>query len=191
MVRIHYRQNDDQTVQARCKEAVRNAERPGERASATVSQPCPSKGHFQVVHRADLVSPHVEHGQSANGRDLKESVTAGEEHMFNRKPVATIALYGPDDKLATKLVVGIVMEQDAEPAALNRWFSTDQDVRSDLVISGQVLQFIKDQRAKSVIMTDRIIGCANEEGVDYGEGAVCPHCPFWARRDPWSGDLIQ
>jgi hypothetical protein len=110
---------------------------------------------------------------------------------FRGYPIATIALYGPDDKLATKIAVAIVTEQDAGPAALDRWFSDGKDVRSDLVISSEVLKFIKDHGAKSVVLTDRIIGCPHEEGVDYPEGAVCPQCPFWARRDRWSGELIQ
>ena len=110
---------------------------------------------------------------------------------FRGYPIATVAFYGPDDKLATKIAVAIVTEQDAEPAVLNRWFSKGQDVRSDLVISSEALLFIKDHKAKSVVMTDRIIGCAHEEGVDYPEGVVCPQCPFWAHRDRWSGEMIQ
>src|SRR5438445_8653195 len=105
---------------------------------------------------------------------------------FRGYPIATIALYGPDDKLATKLAVAIITAQDAEPAVLNRWFSKGQDVRSDLVISSEVLKFIQDHGAKSVVITDRIIGCPHEEGVDYREGTVCPQCPFWAHRDRWS-----
>jgi hypothetical protein len=34
-------------------------------------------------------------------------------------------------------------------------------------------------------MTDQIIGCPHEEGIDY-EGATCPACPFWAGRDRWT-----
>jgi hypothetical protein len=105
--------------------------------------------------------------------------------------IATVALYGPDDKIATKVAVVIVAEQDAEPAALNRWFSNGKDVRSDLAISSEVLKFVKDRGAKSVVLTEGIIGCPQEEGVDYPEGAVCPQCPFWSHRDRWSGELIQ
>jgi hypothetical protein len=43
---------------------------------------------------------------------------------------------------------------------------------------------------KTVAMTDRIIGCPHEEGIDY-EGPVCPHCPFWANRDRWTGEVIH
>ncbi len=44
--------------------------------------------------------------------------------------------------------------------------------------------------AKSVVMTDRIIGCPHEEGIDY-EGPTCPDCPFWAGRDRWTGKRLQ
>ena len=70
---------------------------------------------------------------------------------FRGWPVATVALYGPDDSMATKLT---------------------------------------EARAKSVVMTDRIIGCPHEEGIDY-EGATCPACPFWAGRDRWTGERLH
>src|SRR6266478_394940 len=105
---------------------------------------------------------------------------------FRGYPLATVAYYGPDDNRATKLVVGIVRIEGAEPDVLERWFSEDGDVRSDSVIGSEVLAFIERHNVKSVIMADRIIGCPHEEGSDYPEGQVCPHCPFWAHRDRWS-----
>jgi hypothetical protein len=36
---------------------------------------------------------------------------------FRGYPVATVALYGPDDTTATKLTVGIVLAEDAEVTA--------------------------------------------------------------------------
>lgn len=38
-------------------------------------------------------------------------------------PVATVAFYGPDDKVATKVSVGIIRAEAEEPFALERWFS--------------------------------------------------------------------
>ncbi|SJM33792.1 hypothetical protein [Mesorhizobium delmotii] len=29
----------------------------------------------------------------------------------------------------------------------------------------------------------------DEEGIDYPEGSTCPDCPYWARRDRWTGEL--
>jgi len=110
---------------------------------------------------------------------------------FRGYPVATIAFYGPDDKRASKAAVGIVTAPDAEPVALERWFTEDGDVRTDPIVAGEILQFVRVHGARSVVMTDRIIGCPHEEGVDYPEGQVCPQCPFWAHRDRWTGDVVQ
>ena len=109
---------------------------------------------------------------------------------FRGYPVATVALYGPDDTTATKLTVGIVPAETAEVTDLRRWFSERGDIRNDADVAEQVLAFIADTGAKSVVMTDRIIGCPHEEGIDY-EGSTCPHCPFWAGRDRWTGNRLQ
>lgn len=110
---------------------------------------------------------------------------------FRGYPVATIAFYGPDDRRASKVVVGIVVDPDGSPEALQRWFSESGDVRTDADVGSEVTAFIQDHGVKSVIMPDRIIGCPHEEGVDYPDGEVCPQCPFWANRDRWSGEIIQ
>jgi len=102
---------------------------------------------------------------------------------FSGYPVATLAFYGPDDKVATKVAVGIVLAEDEEPAFLERWFSEGLDVRKDHNVNEKILEFIRVHEVKSVGMADRIIGCPHEEGVDYPEGSTCPQCPFWANRD--------
>ena len=40
------------------------------------------------------------------------------------------------------MAVGIVAAEGDEPSALERWFSTDTDVRTDLAIGLQILTFI-------------------------------------------------
>lgn len=79
----------------------------------------------------------------------------------------------------------------AEPAAIERWFAEDRDVRSDSGIGLQISAFIARHGVKSVVMADRILGCPHEEGVGYPEAQVCPQCPFWAHRDRWTGDMIR
>jgi hypothetical protein len=105
-------------------------------------------------------------------------------------PVATVALYGPDDTRATKLTVGIVPAEDAEATELRRWFSEGADIRNDGGVAEEVLAFIDAAGARSIVMTDRIIGCPHEEGIDY-EGPTCPACQFWARRDRWTGKRLH
>jgi hypothetical protein len=104
---------------------------------------------------------------------------------FRGFPMASIAFYGPDDKRASKIAVGIFLGEDQEPE-MRRWFSETTDTRHDPVILAEVMAFLKDTGVKSSAMVDRIIGCPHEEGVDY-EGATCPHCPFWAGRDRFTG----
>ena len=110
---------------------------------------------------------------------------------FRGFPVATIALYGPDDTRATKLTVGIVPAENAEVADLRRWFSEGIDVRNDAAVAEEVLAFIEATGSRSVVMTDWIIGCPHEEGLDYAQGDVCPACPYWAHRDRWTGETIH
>ena len=110
---------------------------------------------------------------------------------FRGYPIATIAFYGPDDTLASKAAVGILNADGAEPSALQRWFSEEGDVRTNPAIASEILQFVQDHGAKSVVMADRIIGCPHEEAIDYAEGQACPQCPFWAHRDRWSGDIVH
>jgi hypothetical protein len=110
---------------------------------------------------------------------------------FRGYPVATVAFYGPDDQRASKVAVGIVPEQDAQADPLQRWFAEEGDARKDLAIGAEILAFVREHGAQTVVMTDRIIGCPHEEGTDYPEGQACPRCPFWAHRDRWSGEVIH
>src|SRR5271169_4441162 len=82
---------------------------------------------------------------------------------FRGWPLATVALYGPDDSTATKLTVGIVPAEDAEATDLRRWFSEGADIRNDAGVAEEVLAFIDATGARSVVMTERIIGCPHEE----------------------------
>ncbi|HZQ55849.1 MAG TPA: hypothetical protein VFB14_26860 [Bryobacteraceae bacterium] len=110
---------------------------------------------------------------------------------FQGYPVATIAFYGPDDTRASKVAVCIMTGEDQPPAAMERWFSGVADLRHDPVVGEQILAFIQRHQAKSVVVADRILGCPHEEGIDYPEGEVCPQCPFWARRDRWTGEVLS
>ena len=118
------------------------------------------------------------------------------EKLSHRKtgfPLATIAFYGQDDKVASKVVVGIVLsEKDHNDVAfMEKWFGTTQDVRSDRDITAQIVNFLERHEVHRVVMVDRIIGCPHEEGIDYPEGEKCPQCPFWANRDRWTGEIIN
>src|SRR4051812_47892462 len=82
-------------------------------------------------------------------------------------PVATIAFYGPSLRQATKVVVSIVPSENAEPRELRDWKLVVGDVRSDPAIAEEIMAFIELHGVLSIVMTDGIIGCPHQEGIDY------------------------
>ena len=108
---------------------------------------------------------------------------------FKGYPIATLMFYGPDDKKATKVAVGVILREGDEAAELRRW-THPVDVRTDMTIAREIQQFIANAGARTVVMTGQINGCPHEAGIDY-EGDVCPMCPFWAGRDRWTGKVIN
>ena len=110
---------------------------------------------------------------------------------FHGYPVATITYYGPDDKRASKVSVGIIVEEKGEVVALERWVTEIADTRLDAEVNEAILRFLRQHGVKSVVTPDRILGCPHEEGIDYPEGAKCPQCPYWATRDRFTGEVLQ
>ena len=103
-------------------------------------------------------------------------------------PVATVAFYGPNLNEATKVTVGIVPAENAGVNEMREWRSEKGDVRDSATIIEQVLEFIAEHGVLSVAMTDGIIGCPHQEGIDY-EGQWCPVCDFWRGRDRFTGKM--
>lgn len=106
-------------------------------------------------------------------------------------PIATIAFYGPDASRASKVVVGIVLAPESDPAEMRKWFSDTSDLRRDPTVNEEVYAYIKEQAVRSIAMSDGMMGCPHEEGPDYPEGEVCPMCPYWADRDRFTGKKLS
>jgi hypothetical protein len=109
---------------------------------------------------------------------------------FRGYPVGTLAFYGPDNRFASKLAASVILGEDEDPAVLERWYSDIEDVRESAVIGGEGLAFFERHGGKSVAMTDRILGCPHEDGIDY-DGPTCPRCPFWAGRDRFTHERVE
>jgi hypothetical protein len=92
-------------------------------------------------------------------------------------PIATIA---PNLSQATKVTVGIVPSENAEVEELRDWKVDYGDIRADPGIAREILEFIEKHRVLSVAMTDGVIGCPHQEGVDY-EGKWLPGLRVLAR----------
>ena len=113
------------------------------------------------------------------------------ERSRAKYPLATISAYGPDNRRATKLVVGILRragQKDANP--IRSWSTDASDVRNDPVLAAELADWLRSQGVKDTVSYDRIIGCPHEEGIDYPMGRTCPRCPFWASIDRFTHEAI-
>ena len=97
-------------------------------------------------------------------------------------PRATIAYYGPDNRKATKVVLG-VFRADGDEGTIYRWFSDVKDARYDTAIRQNILARLREHEVASVIMSENLLGCPHEEGIDYPKGQACPECPYWKDKD--------
>lgn len=102
-------------------------------------------------------------------------------------PIGTVAFYGPDDRRASKVVLGIIPYEGAEPQ-LKKWMSDKGDVRQDAAVLQAILNQMRESGVKSVAMAERIIGCPHQEGIDYPKGQACPQCDFWRGRNRFTGE---
>jgi hypothetical protein len=121
----------------------------------------------------------------------QESLRKKARKGFHGYPVATIAFYGPDNVRASKVVLGVFLQEGGEPAVLERLFQKEDDVPQDPAIGQQMLDLLRQHSVRSVVITDGIIGCPHEEGIDYPEGKSCPQCPYWAGRDRFTGERVH
>jgi len=130
---------------------------------------------------------HDEDHQRAHG------VAKLSDKGFRGYSIVTVALYGPTAQRASKVAVAIFLKQSDEPDFLQRWFAPGEsaDVRYDSDIDSEMVYFIRKHEVRSVVMTNAIIGCPHEEGIDYPEGQKCPQCPFWATRNRFTHEVIQ
>src|SRR5216683_1752918 len=53
-----------------------------------------------------------------------------------------------------------------------------------------ILEFIEKHQVRSVAISDGIIGCPHQEGIDY-DGEWCPVCEFWHGRDRFTGQRLH
>ena len=106
--------------------------------------------------------------------------------------MGTIAAYGPNSTLATKLVVSVIDRPGRrDPSAMRTWTMQAADVRHDPTIAAEVARFLRQHGAKESVTSDRIIGCPHEEGVDYPMGRTCPRCPFWTGIDRFTHEPLK
>jgi hypothetical protein len=122
---------------------------------------------------------------------FRDRIAKKAKRGFQGYPVASIAFYGPNERKATKIAVGITLFEGAENGPLERWHTEETDARRDPNVAEEIVHFLQRFKVKSVVSTDRILGCPHEEGIDYADGEECQTCPYWIGRDRFTGKLIK
>ena len=98
------------------------------------------------------------------------------ETFSSKFPIGTVALYGPDDKRTTKIVASVIKREGVEPV-LERWVGSN--VKDNPKVRREIPEFFDKHGVKSVVATDRNMGCPHEEGEEFPAGGDCPFCPWW------------
>jgi hypothetical protein len=91
-------------------------------------------------------------------------------------PIGTIAYFGPDDQNVTKIVVAILPDENSDPV-VRKWVGEGVAQNKEAAI--EIGNFFKNRAVQNIVMTDGIIGCPHEEGVDFPIGKSCTKCEFW------------
>lgn len=104
---------------------------------------------------------------------FKRAVQERRQHPFG-----LLLYFGPDDRTVTKIVAGVMPAPSAQPEA--RSWQGDRVAEDPQVIQA-IGEFFKSHQVHDVIMTESVVGCPHEPGIDYPAGESCPHCPFWAQ----------
>jgi hypothetical protein len=116
---------------------------------------------------------------------------------FQGYPMATLAFYGPDDRKASMVVLGIIESEGGEPV-LRKWVreTADKDLRYDVSLQNAWIEIIRREGAQTLSTIEEINGCPHEEGVDYPVGEPCPldlpenAVPAVATYDPAQWDAL-
>ena len=108
--------------------------------------------------------------------EIQDYEDEDETEESSQLPIGTIAYYGPDNKITTKIAAGVITDEGARPI-IKRWVATD--VKTNPKVSREIDRFFKKFGVKQVVTSAGNMGCPHEEGKDFPEGGDCPFCPWW------------
>ncbi len=103
--------------------------------------------------------------------------------LANRQdyPLGALAYYGPDDHTCTRITAAVINAPNARPQFRHWWGESPE---TDPWVIAEIGEFFRLYRVREAVMTEGIIGCPHDEGIDYPEDEECPYCPFWNARQP-------
>lgn len=88
----------------------------------------------------------------------KKLIAKKAKRGFQGYPLINIAYYGPDDQLATQVVLSFIGEENA-PAQLEK-FSTEADAREDATVQSTIVKIIERSGAKTLTLEPGIQNCS-------------------------------
>jgi len=91
-------------------------------------------------------------------------------------PIGTLMYFGPDNETITKIVAVVIPSKGSPPIAKS-W--SNPEVTSDPRVAAEIGKFYLENKVVDVVMTDGVLGCPHEEGVDYPVGGQCSQCKYW------------
>src|SRR4051794_41986807 len=97
-------------------------------------------------------------------RELHKRLGKKAKRGFRGFPVGTVALYGPDDRRATKLVAAVIAREDDPPSDLRRYVAAGGDGRQDPTILEEGVLLFQAHGGRSVGIGDPVIGCSHQGG---------------------------
>ena len=91
-------------------------------------------------------------------------------------PLGMIVYFGPDDKTVTK-ILGIVLVDAQNDPITKQWLG--ENIAENPKTISAIGNFFQKYCVSDVVMTEGVIGCPHEEGLDYPLGGECAECTFW------------
>jgi len=91
-------------------------------------------------------------------------------------PIGTLAYYGPNNQICTRIIASVVNAPNAKPQ-FRYW--QEPDVCTSPQVAAEIGEFFKLNSIQDVVMTEGVIGCPHDEGIDYPEDGICPDCLYW------------
>ena len=91
-------------------------------------------------------------------------------------PLGTIAYYGPNEQTITKVVAAVLPDEHSDPVLMK---ITGNGVVEKPETAAAIGDFFQKHHVNHVVMTEGVIGCPHEEGVDFPIGEICNECEFW------------
>ena len=91
-------------------------------------------------------------------------------------PIGTLMYFGPDNATITKIVAVVIPAKGSSPIAKS-W--SNPQVSSDPKVAAEIGQFYLENKVADVVMTDGVVGCPHDEGIDFPVGGHCSQCKYW------------